>query len=153
MHVLQIAWEYPPYIVGGLGRHVAELLPALAGEGVRLAVIAPRLRDGPEEELVDGVVVRRVPVPELRGGDYPAFVSAAAPALVAAAAGLQADHGRFDLLHAHEWLASEVAESLKHRWRSSPPSTPPSAAAAGSTATPRAASTSWSGASPSRPGA
>lgn len=117
MHVLQIAWEYPPYTVGGLGRHVAELLPALAGQGVRVAVIAPRLREGALAEEIDGVTVRRVPVPGAPGPDYPAFVSKVAPVLEQAAHELQAEVGRFDLIHAHDWLAAEVGNGLKHRWK------------------------------------
>lgn len=117
MHVLQIAWEYPPHIVGGLGRHIAELLPALAGQGLRVAVIAPRLRDGAVEESVDGVVVRRVSIPATPRGDYPGFVAQATAAMVAAAQALQAEQGRFDLIHAHDWLAAEVAVALKHAWR------------------------------------
>jgi glycogen(starch) synthase len=117
MHVLQIAWEYPPYTVGGLGRHVAELLPALAGQGVRVAVIAPRLREGALAEEVDGVTVRRVPVPGAPGPDFPAFVSRVAPVLEQAAHELQAEQGRFDLIHAHDWLAAEVGGSLKHCWK------------------------------------
>jgi glycosyltransferase involved in cell wall biosynthesis len=117
MHVLHIAWEYPPHIVGGLGRHVAELLPALAGQGVRVSVIAPRLRDGPTVEVADGVSIRRVPVPGAGWGDYPGFVAHAAPALAQAADDLQAREGRFDLIHAHDWLAADVAIGLKHRWQ------------------------------------
>ena len=117
MHVLQIAWEYPPHIVGGLGRHVAELLPALVGQGVQVTVVTPRLRDGPHEETVDGVVVRRVDVPESPWADYPSLVAQTTHALQAAAAELQARHGRFDLVHAHDWLATETGVALKHRWR------------------------------------
>ncbi|GAB4428054.1 MAG: glycosyltransferase family 4 protein [Chloroflexi bacterium OHK40] len=117
MHVLQIAWEYPPYIVGGLGRHVAELLPALASQGVRVSAVAPRLRDGPHRETSDGVVVRRVDVPGVPGTDYPAFVAHAGEGLIKAAHELQAIHGRFDLVHAHDWLAAEVGIALKHAWR------------------------------------
>ncbi len=117
MHVLQIAWEYPPHIVGGLGRHVAELLPALAGQGVRVSVISPRLRDGPPDEVVDGITVRRVDVPGVVGDDYPGFVAQAAPVLAQAARALQAEHGRVDLIHAHDWLATDAAVALKHQWR------------------------------------
>lgn len=116
MKVLHISWEYPPHIVGGLGRHVAELLPALAGNGVQVAAVTPRLRDGPPAEVVEGVAVRRVPVPELWRGDYPSFVSAVAPLMVAEAQALYAQLGPFDLVHAHDWLATEVAVALKHRW-------------------------------------
>ena len=31
MRVLIVTWEYPPYVVGGLGKHVAELVPYLGG--------------------------------------------------------------------------------------------------------------------------
>jgi glycosyltransferase involved in cell wall biosynthesis len=117
MHVLQIAWEYPPYIVGGLGRHVAELLPPLAGQRTRVSVIAPRLREGPLAEECEGVVVRRVPVPGAPGPDYPAFVARVAPYLEQAAEELQAEQGRVDLIHAHDWLAAEVGATLKHRWQ------------------------------------
>src|SRR5688500_16701730 len=116
MHVLHLAWEYPPHIVGGLGRHVAELLPALASEGVRVSVVAPRLRDGAASETADGIIVRRTAVPSAPGADYPTFVSQAVPALIEAARALQAEHGRFDLVHAHDWLSAEVAIALKHEW-------------------------------------
>lgn len=117
MNVLHIAWEYPPHIVGGLGRHVAELLPALAGQGVKLAVVTPRLRDGPPAEFDEGIAVRRVHVPDLWRGDYPSFVSAVAPLLIEAAQKLQTELGTFDLIHAHDWLATEVGVALKHRWQ------------------------------------
>lgn len=41
MHVLQISWEYPPHIVGGLGRHVADLAPALTEHDVIVTVLTP----------------------------------------------------------------------------------------------------------------
>jgi glycosyltransferase involved in cell wall biosynthesis len=117
MHVLHLTWEYPPYIVGGLGRHVAELLPALAGQGIRVSAVAPRLRDGAPDEVVDGVTVRRVAVPGPPGADFPAYVARVAPALVEAARALHAEQGPFDLIHAHDWLATEAAATLKHEWR------------------------------------
>lgn len=117
MHVLQIAWEYPPHIVGGLGRHVAELLPALASQGLQVVVVTPRLRDGLHEEQLDGVTVRRVDVPESPWSDYPSFVAQTSQALQDAAIDLQARQGRFDLIHAHDWLATEPAVALKHRWK------------------------------------
>ena len=29
MRILMFSWEYPPHVVGGLGKHVAEIVPAL----------------------------------------------------------------------------------------------------------------------------
>ena len=31
MKVLMVSWEYPPVVIGGLGRHVHHLATALAG--------------------------------------------------------------------------------------------------------------------------
>lgn len=43
MKVLVVSWEYPPFIHGGLGQHVKELLPALLATDplLELHVVAP----------------------------------------------------------------------------------------------------------------
>ena len=46
MNVLMLSWEYPPYVVGGLGAHVAHLAPELAARGVHVHVVTPRLKGG-----------------------------------------------------------------------------------------------------------
>ncbi len=43
MRVLMFSWEYPPHLVGGLGKHVMELAPALSAAGVALSEM-PRAR-------------------------------------------------------------------------------------------------------------
>ncbi|MBP1468150.1 glycosyltransferase family 4 protein [Candidatus Chloroploca sp. M-50] len=117
MHVLQIAWEYPPYIIGGLGRHVAELVPALAAHGVQVTVLAPRLSGGPLNEMDQGITVHRVEVPEMPRADFPGFVAHTNQLLIQAALALQSSAGRFDLIHAHDWLAADVGTALKHHWK------------------------------------
>jgi len=117
MDVLQLSWEYPPYTIGGLGRHVAELAPALAAHGAEVTVVTPRLRDGPEEEWPrPGLRVLRVPAPPMTGYDFPAYVAQVGRVLEQAAAEL-AGARRPDLIHAHDWLAAEAGIALKHRWR------------------------------------
>lgn len=118
MHVLQLSWEYPPHIVGGLGRHVAELAPALVAEGMRVSLVAPLLRGGGMDEAsLAGVRVRRVPPPAMESYDFPAFVSQTNWRMTRAAQALLASHGRPDLIHAHDWLVAEAAIALKHHWR------------------------------------
>ena len=36
MRVLMVSWEYPPVVVGGLGRHVHALATELAAAGIPL---------------------------------------------------------------------------------------------------------------------
>jgi glycogen(starch) synthase len=71
MHVLQISWEYPPHIVGGLGRHVADLAPALTEHDVIVTVLTPQLRGGEAFERHQNLTICRVSVPTLDTDDFP----------------------------------------------------------------------------------
>ncbi|NNJ11298.1 glycosyltransferase family 4 protein [Chloroflexales bacterium ZM16-3] len=118
MHVLQLSWEFPPHVVGGMGRHVAELAPALAEAGVRVSVVTPQLRGGPiVEHLAPGLSVYRVPLTPSPGVDYPHYVAQCSLDLGRAAMGIAASIGQFDLIHAHDWLTAEAGGRLKHLWR------------------------------------
>lgn len=52
MRVLMITWEYPPHMVGGLGRHVADLAPQMTAQGIELHVLAPGTYDSSPYELI-----------------------------------------------------------------------------------------------------
>ena len=42
MKVLMVSWEYPPVVIGGLGRHVHHLATALADAGHEVVVLSRR---------------------------------------------------------------------------------------------------------------
>ena len=70
MRLLIISWEYPPNVVGGIGKHVAELVQAftaLAAEGsspFHLDLLTPHAGNAPEmEKLSEAVTVYRVATP------------------------------------------------------------------------------------------
>ena len=42
MKILMVSWEYPPVVVGGLGRHVYQLAMALAAAGHEIVVLSRR---------------------------------------------------------------------------------------------------------------
>lgn len=42
MKILMVSWEYPPVVVGGLGRHVHHLSTALAAAGHDVVVLSRR---------------------------------------------------------------------------------------------------------------
>jgi glycosyltransferase involved in cell wall biosynthesis len=50
-----LSWEYTPHLVGGLGKHVVELLPELIDQGVEVHLVTPRFKEGDHEELLRGV--------------------------------------------------------------------------------------------------
>ncbi|HYN92672.1 MAG TPA: glycosyltransferase family 4 protein [Pilimelia sp.] len=114
--VLMLSWEYPPVVVGGLGRHVHALSVALAAAGHEVTVVTRHAPGAPLEEFADGVRIVRAPA------DPPLF-PLATPSLLAwtmafnhtltRAALRAAETGEFDVIHAHDWLVTHTAVTLK----------------------------------------
>lgn len=116
MRILILSWEYPPRIVGGLGRHVHRLTEALAADGHEVHVVTRDHPGAPAEEWIDGVHV-------LRAGEYPPVIEFerdlvpwvlgfnVAVQQRATSLLLETD---VDLIHAHDWLVSYAAAGLKN---------------------------------------
>src|SRR6266487_915759 len=51
MRVLMLSWEFPPHVVGGMGKHVLDLAPALVQQGIEVHILTPLLRGGPPHEV------------------------------------------------------------------------------------------------------
>ena len=119
MRVLMLSWEYPPVLVGGLGRHVHALAEALTLAGHEVAVLTRHAAGAPYDEVAGGVRVVRVPEdPPLFRFDQEllAWTMALNHALTRAGLGLvEADPP--DVLHAHDWLVAHAATTLKHHLR------------------------------------
>jgi glycogen synthase len=118
MRVLMLSWEYPPHVVGGMGKHVMDLAPALTAAGVEVHVLTPLLRGGAAREVTpEGVQLHRVEPPHMEAYDFVAFALETNSALEHTAQTLCVEFGEFDLIHAHDWLAAAAAVALKHAWR------------------------------------
>jgi glycogen(starch) synthase len=117
MRILMVSWEYPPYVVGGLGKHTAELLPPLGGlPGIELDLLTPRLGGAEPVEKMGCTTVHRV---ELRLADdafYPAVLRAN-KTLEDYAHRLWDESGPFDLVHVHDWLAAPAGMALKREYK------------------------------------
>ncbi|MFM7581509.1 MAG: glycosyltransferase family 4 protein [Caldilinea sp.] len=122
MRVLLISWEYPPYVVGGMGKHVAELVPVLSGlpalEGqLSVDVLTTRYAGGLYEEVCSPfLTVYRVDAPPLDPLDHYNSVVASNQSLIQRAEQLAQCHA-YDLIHIHDWLVAKVGIVLKHRWK------------------------------------
>ncbi len=111
-----LSWEYPPLLVGGLGRHVHALAGALARAGHEVTVVTRHVPGALLEEHSEGVRVIRAPEDpprhEVTGGDLLGWATGFNHALTRAA--LRAVRGnRCDVLHAHDWLAAYSAMTLR----------------------------------------
>jgi glycogen(starch) synthase len=123
MRVLMLAWEYPPHKIGGLGKHVTELVPALAAEGVEIYLVTPRIKGGEpysEEftETSEGYArVYRVEPAEVDPDDFFAMAWQTNLKLQEKAAEIIAHNGPFELIHVHDWLVAFAGVQLKQQFR------------------------------------
>ena len=109
-----LSWEYPPRIVGGLGKHVHRLSTALAEAGHEVHMVSRDHPDAPAEEMLEGVHVLRVP-------EYPPVVpfKNLIPWVLQFNVGLQQratsvlmQHD-VDVIHAHDWLVAYAAAAVR----------------------------------------
>ncbi|MCL2418158.1 MAG: glycosyltransferase family 4 protein [Conexibacteraceae bacterium] len=110
MRVLQLSWEYPPVIEGGLGRHVRKLSEQLALAGVEVHVLTRGGGRLPLQESRHGVRIHRVAEPPFPK-DVDAFLRwvAAMNRHMAVRAAELAERFEFDLVHSHDWLVADAA--------------------------------------------
>ncbi|MEH1167320.1 glycosyltransferase family 4 protein [Micromonospora sp. CPCC 205539] len=114
--ILMLSWEYPPVLVGGLGRHVHALSVALAAAGHEVTVVTRHAEGAPLEEYADGVRILRAPEDPvtfpLATGSLLAWTMAFNHTLTRTA--LRAtEAGSYDVIHAHDWLVAHTAMTLR----------------------------------------
>ncbi|HXY65271.1 MAG TPA: glycosyltransferase family 4 protein [Mycobacterium sp.] len=125
MRVLLVSWEYPPVVIGGLGRHVHHLATALASAGHEVVVLSrrpsgtdPSTHPSSDEISEDVRVVAAAQDPHefTFGKDMMAWTLAMGHAMVRAGLSLKdqsSDHPwRPDVVHAHDWLVAHPAVAL-----------------------------------------
>lgn len=118
MKILVLTWEFPPRIVGGIARHVAELYPELHQHEVHLLTV--QFGESLPQETVDGIHIHRISVGESQNflqwigrmneslGRYGGDLMAVQPLI---------DAPSFDVIHAHDWLVGDAAIALKNRFK------------------------------------
>ena len=115
MKILVLAWEFPPRIVGGIARHVAELYPEFVLRGHEIHLITVEFGQAPAYEKVEGIHVYRVCVAESH--DFFHWVANMNVSMSDQGSELIRAQGPFDLIHAHDWLVADAAITLKHHFK------------------------------------
>ena len=123
MRLLLISWEYPPNVVGGIGRHVPELVGAFTVLAERLAdpihldVLTPHTANAPfVQQLSSVAAVHRVETPSVYPPDLFNSVVDNNRYLVHKARELH-DANPYSLIHVHDWLTASAGIELKHDWK------------------------------------
>ncbi|GGC51857.1 glycosyltransferase family 4 protein [Hoyosella rhizosphaerae] len=120
MKILIISWEYPPVVVGGLGRHVHNLAIHLASAGHDVVVLSrqPSGTDSTTHPTTDTVTenVRVIAVAEdpphlIFEEDMLAWTLAMGHAMVRHGLSLLGSW-QPDVIHAHDWLVAHPAIAL-----------------------------------------
>ncbi|OIP72892.1 MAG: glycoside hydrolase [Oscillatoriales cyanobacterium CG2_30_44_21] len=122
MRILALAWEFPPRIIGGISRHVAELYPEVIKRGHEVHLITVAIANEPLEVIVDGIHVHRVHVePSHDFFHWVAQMNAnmlhfakdfLSSHVLSNRSGDSETHFSVDLIHAHDWLVEMVALTL-----------------------------------------
>ncbi|QNI06247.1 glycosyltransferase family 4 protein [Mycobacterium kubicae] len=120
MKILMVSWEYPPVVIGGLGRHVHHLSTALAAAGHEVVVLSRRptgtdasTHPGTDEisEGVRVIAAAHDPHEFTFSTDMMAWTLAMGHAMIRAGLSLHTSW-RPDVVHAHDWLVAHPGIAL-----------------------------------------
>ena len=115
MKVLVLAWEFPPRLIGGIARHVAELYPEIVKLNYEIHLITVESGNAPKYEIWEGIHVHRVLV--ARGNDFFHWVANMNDSMGHYGGKLIEKESNFDIIHAHDWLVGDAAIALKHTFK------------------------------------
>ena len=112
MRIALLSWESLHSIaVGGVAVHVTELAAALDRRGHEVHVFTRQGQSQPGYDFIDGVHYHRCPF--ALSTNFVDEVNNMCRAFVDAVLGVEDTVGSFDVVHAHDWLASNAAVWVK----------------------------------------
>jgi len=113
-----VSWEYPPKIVGGLGRHVEGLSEGLVKLGHQVTVVTAETPKLQEREIVEGVEVLRALPHQPPSRDFVESVMLLNLNMVERVISeLLNSNVQYDVIHVHDWLGAYAGKLFKHALR------------------------------------
>ncbi len=113
LNIVHVSWEWPPHIIGGLGRAVTSIARRMARRA-NVHVLTIGLPGHIYDEAEDNLRVLRVDPFLLRSTGLVSWVYAFNMLMVAKAL---TSIPRPDVIHVHDWLGAPAGVSLKHLLR------------------------------------
>lgn len=114
--VLMLSWEYPPRVIGGLARVVAELSKQIVKQGWEVHVVTADHPGTPEHQVDNGIHVHRVKSQTDWTPDFLSWVARLNYGLLQYAIDLHSQTP-FDIIHAHDWMVADAAWVLKQGFK------------------------------------
>lgn len=116
MKIMMLSWEYPPRIVGGIARVVHDLSHNFAKQGHEVHVITYQEGDTKEFEKDGDVYVHRVANYPINANNLIDWVMQLNFCILEKAAAVIRQYGKFDVVHAHDWLVAYAARTIKNSY-------------------------------------
>ena len=117
MKILMLTWEYPPRIVGGIARVVHDLSHRMIKDGHEVTVITYKDGNAPYVEDDKGVKVYRVDNYMINPNNFIDWIMQLNFNMLAKANEIISKEGKFDVIHAHDWLVTYAAKALKESYK------------------------------------
>ncbi len=117
MKILHLTWEYPPNKIGGLATHVESLAKAQAKDGITPIVVTCAYSGNHGFEEKDGVKIYRFDADNIPAEDFPSWALQMNTLMANQASEILNDNDDVAMIHAHDWLVSTAAITLKHIYR------------------------------------
>ena len=116
MKILMLTWEYPPRIVGGIARVVHDLSHRLIKDGHEVTVVTYKDGSAPYVEDDKGVKVYRVDNYMINPNNFIDWIMQLNFNMLSKANEIISKEGKFDVIHAHDWLVTYAAKALKESY-------------------------------------
>ena len=117
MKILMLTWEYPPRVVGGISKVVYDLSHKMVKEGNEVTVVTYKEGDnGKYYENDKGVEVYRVDNYMIRPNNFIDWIMQLNFNMITKANEIINKNGKFDVIHAHDWLVAYSAKSIKESY-------------------------------------
>lgn len=117
MKILMLTWEYPPRVVGGISKVVYDLSHKMVKEGNEVTVVT--YRDGNNVKYYEndkGVEVYRVDNYMIRPNNFIDWIMQLNFNMITKTNEIINKNGKFDVIHAHDWLVAYSAKSIKESY-------------------------------------
>ena len=117
MKILMLTWEYPPRVVGGISKVVYDLSHKMVKEGNEVTVVT--YRDGDNVKYYEndkGVEVYRADNYMIRPNNFIDWIMQLNFNMITKTNEIINKNGKFDVIHAHDWLVAYSAKSIKESY-------------------------------------
>ena len=117
MKILMLTWEYPPRVVGGISKVVYDLSHKMVKEGNEVTVVT--YKDGDNVKYYEndkGVEVYRVDNYMIRPNNFIDWIMQLNFNMITKVNEIINKNGKFDVIHAHDWLVAYSAKSIKESY-------------------------------------